>query len=128
MQENPLFIKIEKDFEIPRTQKHQIKREIAGISLCKAAGIIVPAILNSDITKTVCGNALVMEEFIKGKLIGEYTIGKENKRILGEEFEAAFRKILTIESNFYGDTFENGIIGKHDTWQCHNKNIGFIIW
>jgi hypothetical protein len=114
--ENPLFLKLEKDIEIPCTQKYQIKREVSGINLCKEKDICVPMIIKADENGTVCGNPWILEEFIAGKLIGGYLIDKENKRLLGREFEIVFKKLLSIESNYYGDTFDNGLIGKHNNW------------
>lgn len=57
-----------------------------------------------------------MEEFIDGKLIGGYLIDGENRHLLGKEFESTFKKLLSIESNNYGDTFDNGLVGKHNNW------------
>lgn len=114
--EKPLFLKIEKDIDIPSTQRYQIKREVAGINLCKGKGVCVPTIVKSDENGIVCGSPWIMEEFIDGKLIGRYDIDKANKLVLGKEFENTFMKLLSVESNYYGDTFDNGIIGKHDNW------------
>lgn len=114
--EKPLFLKIEKDIEIPCTQKYQIKREVSGINLCKEKDICVPEIVKADESDTVCGSPWILEEFIDGKLIGGYLIDGENRHLLGKEFESTFKKLLSIESNNYGDTFDNGLVGKHNNW------------
>ena len=41
----PLFLKVEKPFKIPRTQVYQIKKEVAGLTLCRNACIPVPEII-----------------------------------------------------------------------------------
>jgi hypothetical protein len=126
--EKPFFIKIEHDFVIPRTQKYQIKREVAGIRLCKDKGIRVPALLSSDDSGKVCGKPWLIEEFIAGNSISKLDIGEESRKALGAEFESVFSKIVSIESGTYGDTFESGIIGKHNAWIDAVSRITFLVF
>jgi hypothetical protein len=112
----PLFLKVEKPFTIPRTQKFQIKKETAGITLCKNAGIPVPVIIKSDENGNMYNLPWILEEFIDDKLICEYTLSEHNKDTLGIEFEDVFMKISSINNNYYGDTFLNGYIGNYSSW------------
>ena len=112
----PLFLKVERLINIPRIQIFQIKREVAGITLCKSIGIPVPTIIKSDEDGRVDKAPWILEEFIDEKLICEYSLDDHNKEILGKEFESVYSKISSIKSNYYGDTFSTGYIGQHSTW------------
>ena len=124
----PLFLKIEKNFDLPRTQKFQIKREIVGINLCRDKGINVPIIINSDDRGTAFGMPWILEEFIDGSLISEFNIESEDRYQLGMEFEDVFTKLISIGSNHYGDTFEGGIIGKHSSWNDTISKITYLLF
>ena len=112
----PLFLKIEKPFKIPRTQAFQIKKEVAGINLCNKAGIPVPNIVMSDEDGKAFGVPWILEDFIDEKLICERWLSEPNKKTLGNEFEDIYTKISNIASDFYGDTFNGGFIGRHLSW------------
>ena len=114
--DKPLFLKIEKAFEIPRTQKYQIKREIAGIKLCQEKGIKVPTIISSDEFGLLADRPWILEDYIDGKSVYEYRLDDANKKLISREYTHLFEKIVSIESDYYGDIFPDGFIGHHDNW------------
>lgn len=125
--DKPLFLKVEKGFQIPGTLQHLTKRELRGTQLCSEKGIPVPAIISSDEKGSVCGNRWILEEFIQGKLLSEYTLDAGNTEIIRCEFESLFQKLLSIKGAAYGDTFDNGPIGKHATWGQAVSRINGIL-
>lgn len=125
--DKPLFLKIEKAFEIPRTQKYQIKREIAGIKLCHEKGINVPTIISSDESGLLADRPWLLEDYIDGKSVYEYRIDDANKKLISREYTHLFEKIVSIESDYYGDTFTDGFIGHHLSWLATLAKMTSII-
>lgn len=115
--EKPIFIKIEKDFDLPRTQKFQIKREEAGLRLCREKGVNVPKVIAFDVEGTISGSPWIMEEFIEGELLFDLEQDDLTKKRLGIEFEQQYKKLLSVTSEKYGDTFSGGLIGRHTEWK-----------
>jgi len=106
----PLFLKVEKPFKIPRIQKFQIKKEVAGLTLCANAGIPVPQIISAD-------EDWILLEFIDKNLIAsEHSLSDDNRAQLGAEFEDIFVRISSIGGASYGDTFPGGVVGQHSSW------------
>lgn len=110
----PLFLKVEKP-EIGLTfQKDQIKKEIAGLTLCREHQIPVPKILGKN---TDCQTPWILTEFLEGKLLSEYTLSNENEVVVAREFEELYGHITEVESEFYGDTYFGGSVGQFPTWK-----------
>jgi len=126
--DKPLFLKIEKRFVLPVTQKYQIKREVAGIALCKKHNINVPKMINADTECLIADYPWILEEFIEGKLISQFKLTDDNRNLLGIEFEEVFSKLTSIENSCYGDTFDNGIIGKHKSWRELLSKITMLLF
>jgi len=126
--EAPLFVKIEKPFTIPRTQLFQIKKEVAGITLCGKVGIPVPKIIKADEEGLEFGRPWIVENFINDKLIHEFHLGEDNKETLGVEYETLYSKISGITNDFFGDTFDSGFIGKHQTWHSAIAKMTQLIY
>jgi len=124
-----LFVKIEKPFTIPRTQKFQIKKEVAGIRLCSNAGIPVPQIISADEDGSSFSTPWILLKFIEENLISnEHQLSAENKKLLGAEYENIFSKISDIASDFYGDTFSGGVIGQHRSWNYTMATITRLLF
>lgn len=109
----PLFYKEEKPFLYPRMQKFQISREKAALSLCTEEKIPVPKILAA---KTESEFPWILEEFIPGAPISSFSFNEEEKQRLSEEFYPVFQRLCQIRADHYGDTFDGGYLGKHQTW------------
>lgn len=70
----------------------------------------------ADVDGQFFGVPWILTEFINDKLICEYQLTEENKKTLGAEYEDVYRKISSITSDLYGDTFTGGFVGQHTKW------------
>lgn len=87
----------------------------------------MPTIMSSDEDGSVCGYRWMLVEFIQGKLLNEYTLDATNIEIVRHEFESMLHMLLSIEGQEYGDTFDDGPIGRHATWKQSVSRINGIL-
>ncbi|MBK1812739.1 aminoglycoside phosphotransferase family protein [Clostridium sp. YIM B02505] len=127
--DNKFFLKCENDNIIPRTRSGQIEREVESIKLMHKAGIPCKNLIQYDSTKQEIGTRYVLEEFIEGKLLYEIWDGLaiNEKQHISNEIEEIVEKMRNINLPYYGEVYENGIIGTHTTWREAYLSIGKIL-
>jgi len=121
---NSLFFKLEKPFSYPRTQKHQIAKEVTALQLCHQHDIPVPKLISYGFTPT----PWLLEEFLSGAPLSTHPDFNKNKLQISNEFYKVFQKLCTIRSEAYGDIFDGGIIGKHPQWKSCLQKITKLIY
>jgi len=99
-----------------------------GITLCDKVGIPVPQIIRADEEGLQFGRPWIVENFINEKLIHEFHLSEENKKALGAEYETLYSKISGITNDSFGDTFDGGLIGKHQTWHSAVAKMTQLIY
>ncbi|MDT8719632.1 phosphotransferase [Clostridium sp. 19966] len=127
--DNKFFLKCENATIIPRTRCGQIEREVEGIKLMHKAGIPCKKIIQYDFTKQDIDAKYVLEEFIEGELLRETwnDLNENEKYNISNEIEDIIEKMRDISFSYYGDIYENSIIGKYNTWREAYLSISEIL-
>lgn len=127
--DNKFFLKCENATIIPRTRCGQIEREVEGIKLMNKAGIPCKKIIQYDFTKQDIGTRYVLEEFIEGELLIEIwnDLNENEKQNITNEIEGIIERMRNINFSYYGDIYENSIIGKYATWREAYLSISEIL-
>ncbi|ADL52973.1 phosphotransferase [Clostridium cellulovorans] len=127
--DNKFFLKCENATIMPRTRCGQIEREVEGIKLMNKAGIPCKKIIQYDFTKEEIDTRYVLEEFIEGELLIEIwnDLNESEKQNIANEIEDIVEKMRNINFSYYGDIYENSIIGKYATWREAYLSISEIL-
>lgn len=126
---NKFFLKCENSNIIPRTRCGQIEREVESTKLMQQAGIPCKNIIQYDFTQQDIGVKYVLEEFIEGRLLREIwsDLAINEKQSIANEIENIVEKMRNINFQYYGDVYENSIIGRYTTWREAYLSIAKIL-
>lgn len=113
------FLKIENDNIIPSTRRGQIEREVKGIELMNRISIPCPVLLHYDCSKKEIGKKYILQEFIDNDLLWEVknSLTLEENEHIKVQITFMLNKMQSIKSDYFGDIYENGVIGQYSTWK-----------
>ncbi len=123
--EGSFMLKIECDRIFFSTRQEQIKNEVAGRELFKAAGIPCAPVLAYDVTKNDIGAKYVFYERISNDILWlEFDLYDDaTKSEIQRQEKEIFAKMRTITGTHFGSLTPSGILGRHETWGEYSRYV-----